>query len=266
MNASAIIFRHEVRAALRTFLWWVVPVGAMVALTCALQPSLAAGALGAKIESMPLTLRKAFGVDIVDFHRPAAYLATNFTLIALTTSLFAALLGAAAIAKEEVLRTAELLFAQPASRTRILLGKVGAVSLYVLAYPAVLAAVALLTLAAVVDRPLEPVIMLGFFIGATATAFCFAGIGILLASLVRDKRAASSAALGVVLGSYFLGIISAIAEPAAPLRWLSPHKLVEATFVLIHGLSVFRVVLLVACGAAAAAVGVLRYRTQDIHA
>jgi ABC-2 type transport system permease protein len=265
-DAARIVFRHELRASLRTFLSWALLVGLMVAMTSALQPSLAEGVLAAKMESMPDGLRKAFGFQVVDFHRPVAYLATNFTTVALTAALFAALLGAGMIAKEETLRTAELLYAQPASRARILLGKVGVLALYVVAFPCVLAAVALAVLGAVAERPLEPLAILSLFAGALAVAICFAGLGLLVATLVRDKRSATGAALGVVLGSYFLGVISAIAEPAAPLRWLSPHKLADATAILVHGLDPLRIALLVALGAGAGALAIVRYRAQDIHA
>jgi ABC-2 type transport system permease protein len=265
-DASALVFRRELRASVRTWLWWTAPVTAMVAMTCALQPSLAAGPLAAKLDSMPPLLRKAFGIEALDFHRPVAYLATNFTIVALATSLFASQLAASLIAKEETLRTAELLYTVPASRTRILTGKLGALAVYTLALPTVLAVVALAVLGAVAEQPLEPGAIIGLFVGAGAVALCFAGVGLLAATLVRDKRAAGGVALGTVMGTYFLGIISAIAEAAAPLRWLSPHKLAEATGYLRHGLQVKQLVLLVAIGGLSATLAVARYRRHDIHA
>jgi ABC-2 type transport system permease protein len=258
-------FARELRGSLRTWLWWVVPVGALVAMTSALQPSLANGPLAAKIDSLPEGLRKAFGLEVVDFHRPVAYLATNFTMVALTSTLLAALLGANSIAREETLRTAELLYTQPISRTRILLGKALAVAIYIIAFPVVLALIAMILLGAVAERPLEPLAIIELFAGTTAVAVCFAGLGMLVATLVRDKRAATGAALGLVLGTYFLGVISAIAQPVAALRWLSPHKLAEAPRILAGGLDARAVVGLVLVGLAAAAAAIARYRTQDIH-
>jgi ABC-2 type transport system permease protein len=266
VNATTIVARHELRAMLRTFLWWVLPVAALTAMTCALQPSLAAGPLAAKLDSMPAGLRKAFGLEAVDFHRPVAFLATNFTMTALTAALLAALLGASTIAKEETLHTAELIFVQPASRTRILVGKLASALVYSIAFPVVLAAVAMIVLGTVAARPLEPFAIAQLFIGTIAASVCFAGLGMLAAAFVRDKRSATSAALGIVLGTYFVGVISTISAPAAPLRYLSPHKLVEATYVAMHGLDPLRVVVLVVIGIAAAVVAIARYRSADIHA
>lgn len=265
-DAARIVFGRELRAGLRPWLCWVVLVGLLLTLTCALQPSLAGGTLAAKIESLPATLRKALGLQLVDFHRPAAYLTMNFTIVALATAVFPALFGASLIAKEELLRTAETLYAQPCSRTRILVGKTGALIVYAIALPVGLAAIAMAVLGAVSDRPLEPGVIGALFGGAIAVAVCFAGAGMLAAALVRDKRHAAGAAFAVVLSTYFLGVISAISETAAPLRWLSPHKLAEPVTILTHGLDPLRVVALVVAGGVMAVLAIVRYRDQDIHA
>jgi len=265
-DASRIVFAHELRQSLRSWLWWVLPIGFMVTLTCALQPALAKGVLAAKMEAMPEALRKAFGLELVDFKRPAAYLATNFTTISLSTALFAGLLGAAMIAKEETLRTAETLYAQPTSRTSILIGKAAALAVYALAFPITLAVLSIVALTAVAEQPVEVGVVVELFVGACAIAVCFAGIGMLVATLVRDKRSATGAALGAVLGSYFIGVMSALHEVVAPLRWISPHKLAEPTQILVQGIDVPRISLLVIGGVGAAAIAIALYKRQDIHA
>ena len=234
-----------------------------------MQPSFGArgGLLAAKLQAMPEDLRKALGLGLADFTHPATYLATNFIFVTLTGGLFAARLGAGLIAKEEVLHTAELLYAQPVSRTRILGGKAAALAVYALAFPLVLGAIAIAVLAAVVEQPLEPALLASMFAGAAAIAVCLAGAGMLAAVLVPDKRSAGGAALGLVLGTYLLGAVSAISEPVAPLRWLSPYRIVEpAAIVARGGLDPVRAGALVLAGAAFAAIAIARYRRQDLHA
>jgi ABC-2 type transport system permease protein len=265
-DAARILIGHELRQSLRGWLFWVIPVGFMVGLTCGLQPALAKGLLVAKMDAMPEGLRKAFGLAMVDFNQPAAYLAANFMTTTLATSLFAGLLGAAMIAREETLRTAELLYAQPVSRTRVLLGKAIALAIYVIALPIVLGIVAVTVLSMVAEQPVDYGVIVALFVTACALALCFAGMGMLVAALVRDKRSATGAALGVVLGSYFIGVISALDESVAALRWLSPHKLAEPIQVLLHGFDAPMVALLVVLGASGAAAAIALYRRQDIHA
>lgn len=265
-DATRIVFGHELRQSLRSWLWWTVPVGLVLTLTCVLQPALAEGALAAKMEAIPAVVRTALGFAMVDFKRPAAYLATNFMTVALSTALFAGLLGAAMIAKEETLRTAETLYANPTSRTRILLGKVAALAVYVLAFPIVLAVLSAVTLASVAEQPVELGAVIELFVGACAISVCFGGVGLLVGALVRDKRSATGAALGVVLGSYVVGVLSALDDAVAPLRWLSPYKLAEPMQILLRGLSVPKTVGLVGLGIGAAMLAIWSYERRDIHA
>ncbi|HTJ47776.1 MAG TPA: ABC transporter permease subunit [Kofleriaceae bacterium] len=268
MNGARILFARELRAHRRTFLAWAVPVALLLVLFCALQPSfVASGMLEAKLAGLPDSMRKALGLTLVDFHRPPVYLATSFMYVTLPCGLFGALLGANIVAKEELLHTAELLYAQPASRASILVGKAGALAVYVIALPTVLGAVAMITLGAVVDAPLEGALVAQLFLGVAALALCFAGAGMLVAALVRDARAASPIALGLVVGTYFLGVLSALTPAAAPLRFVAPHKLVEPADIVSRGaLDPVGALVLAAIGGGFAALAIVRYRRRDLHA
>lgn len=264
-SVTRIVFARELRAHARTFVVWAVPLAGMVALVCALQPSLANGPLAAKIASMPETMRRALGLEIVDFHRPAAYLAANFLTFTIGCSLFAGLLGASIIAKEEVLHTAELLYAQPTSRTRILLGKAAAATTFAIGLPALLALVATPLLAAVSDRPLEPASIAALFAGVAALAICFAGCGMLVAAVVPDPRSATGGVLGVVFGTFFLGIVAALSGTVAWLRWLSPFKWIEPSSILARGLDPKAVIALLGVGVTCGAIAIARYRRRDLR-
>jgi ABC-2 type transport system permease protein len=261
-----IVFARELRVNLRTFAAWSLPLAGMLALVCALQPSLANGPLAAKLESLPDAMRRALGLEMFDFARPAAYLATNFTTVSIGLSLFAALLGASIIAKEETMRTAELLYAQPVSRTRILLGKAAAVATYAIAAPVLLGLVASALLAAIAARPLEPGLIGSLFAGVTVLAIFFAGAGMLVATLVRDARSANGVALGAVLGTFAIGIVSALSSTAAPLRWLSPFKWNEPSSIIAHGLDPATVALSLGLGMASAGIAIARYQRRDVRA
>lgn len=260
-----VVLTRELRASFRTFLAWSIPLAGMLALVCVLQPSLANGPLGAKLQSMPEVMRHAFGLELVDFHSPVAYLATNALTFTVGVALFASLLGASIIAKEETLHTAELLYAQPACRSRILAGKLGAVAIYALALPLGLALVSTGLLELVADRHVEPA-MAGLWLANAAVALGFAGLGALVAATVRDARTATGATLAVVLGAYFVGLLSMMTSVTEPLRYLSPFKWNEPVAVAAHGLSVLGVVGAIVLGAGAAIVAIRRYRHRDLHA
>jgi ABC-2 type transport system permease protein len=256
---------RELRAHLRTFLAWAIPLAGMLALVCILQPSLANGPMAAKLESMPEAMRRALGLELVDFQSPLAYLATNSLTFTVGSALFAGLLGASVLAKEEMQHTAELLYAQPASRARILAGKLTAVAIYVLALPLLLGLVSTALLAVVAARPVEPAIA-ELWVASAATSLCFAGIGALLASSLRDARTSTGATLAAVLGAYFVGILAMMTSATEPLRYLSPFKWNEPVAIAAHGPSALGIAGAVVLGVGAAILAVRRYHQRDLHA
>ena len=268
-HGFTIAMSRELRALLRSFLIWAGLTTAFVILMAALQPSMAGdgGLFGAKLKAMPPTLLKAIGITILDFRRPAGYLATSFVYVALVGALQAALFGAVVLAREEALRTAELLFVQPASRLSLLAGKATAALVYVIGFHVLLTVATVATFAVVTDVPLELDLLLSLYGGSAGLALCFLGLGMLAASLVPDARRASGGALGVVLGTFLLSTLSVISPQAEKLGWLSPFKLFDAgRTVLEGGLSFGRVALLLAIGAAAAVAAALRFCRKDIRA
>jgi ABC-2 type transport system permease protein len=265
-RVAAIVGRHELTANLRTTVLWFLSLGALLALVCALQPALAAGPLAAKISSLPNGMRDALGLSIVDFHRPVAYLATNFTYVMVGAGLFGGLLGARVVAKEEVQRTAEVLYSQPVHRSAILAGKAISVATYAVTMPLLLSLIPIVILGSLSPRSLEPLRVLSLFAACSCVAVAFAGIGMLVASTLRHARGAANVSLAIVFGMFVVGVFSSVAPSLGFVRWLSPFKLVEATSLVSNGLDPRRAAVLLGIGALCAILAVHRYRTRDLHA
>ena len=268
-NGLAVVGARELRAMLRTNLLWLVPMMGFVVLMAALQPSMSGdgGLLAAKLRAMPPVVLKFIGIALQDFHRPAGYAATTFIYVVLVGSLHAAAFGASVVAREEALRTAELLFAQPVSRRALLAGKTAAALAFVLSFHLLLAAGMIGTFAISTDAPLEADLLASLFVGSAALAVCFLGAGMLVASLVRDARRANGAALGVVLGAYLLSALSAVARKAELLGWLSPFKLFSPSRIVEEGgLAPWHTALLVVLGVVFGAAAAIRFEHRDIRA
>ena len=265
-----LLFGRELRAYRRAFLLWLVPVAGLLVMTISLQPSMTGhggGLLAAKLEAMPEALRRAFGLTTVDFRRPAAYLAINLVYVTLTSSLLGAWLGSTVIAKEEAQRTAELLYTQPVARTRILLGKAAAVAWMVVVFNVALAAIAIAALAGFAKGPTEPRLIAQVFAGTTALGLCFAGAGMVIATVVRRARSAGAAATGVALGTYLFGVTTATSPRIEALGRISPFRHVEPPKIVLAGaVDVAAVVALTLLGVAAGAIAITRYRHRDLAA
>ncbi|HLL52670.1 MAG TPA: ABC transporter permease subunit [Myxococcaceae bacterium] len=266
---AAIILRRELRAHLKSFLSWLLPVAGLLVMTISLQPSIAqeGGLLEAKLAAMPEAMRNAFGFGGLDFRRPAAYLATNFLYVTLTASLFGGLLGATLLSKEEALRTVEALLALPVGRAEVLAGKAAALVVYVAAFNAALLGTALVAFQAFVGDTGERGLVAALFLGTALLGLCFGAVGLLLSAVLKDARGAPGLTLGVVLGTYLLGMLSGLSAKADPLRWLSPYKLVEPSGIVQgSGLTAGAVGALLGGAVLALGAAVVLYRRRDIAA
>jgi ABC-2 type transport system permease protein len=267
MTAIRLILGRDLRAHLRGFLSWVLPVAALVVLVVSIAPSMMrqGSMLEAKLQAMPEGMKRVFGVALLDFRRPASYLAINFIYVTLTASLSAGMLGANILAKEEALKTAELLLTQPISRTRIVTAKALVVLLHAIAFNVVIATIAIIGLGLVMTGPTEASRIAQLFAGTTSLAICFGGLGMLIATLVKRARIAANAALGVVLGTYLLDVVGALSPDLDVLSRISPFRPMEPSRVIAAGgVDPLALLALCAIGVIAAIAAAYRYARRDI--
>jgi ABC-2 type transport system permease protein len=241
----------------------MVPAVGIVALTASLQPEMAKqGSLfQQKLEMMPRELLVAFGIGSVDLADPTAYLATNFGLVVLVGAVFAALVGATGLAREEAAGTAELLLAQPIGRRAVAVAKLACGLTLVVVWQGILALVAAATYA-ILDVPIgDRGAFASLFAGAGLVQAATLGFGMLATVRLGHPRSAPAIAMGVTLGSYVVGVLAALAPAVAGLRWLSPFHYAEpAEIVQSGGLPPSAFVLPIACAIA------IVWARKDVHA
>lgn len=265
--AFANVLRRELRAAWRGALGWWVPTAALLAMTLSLQPEMAQkGSLfEQKLEAMPKGLMIAFGVVAQNLADPVYYAATNFSLITLLGAVFAGTLGAALAAREEALGTGELLYALPVSRRAVLLGKAAAGLALVVAFDALLFAVARGSYASIGVALRDPWALASLFVAAGALHAALVGVAMLAGISASRPRAAGSRGLVVVFGLYGLNVIGALSESLAGLRGLSPFHYAEPTRILAGG-GAGGIVGLILLAALTIGASVVIFERRDIHA
>lgn len=259
---------RELRGAWRAALGWWLPTAAMLALTLSLQPEMAekGSIFEQKLEMMPKAMLVAFGIEAKNLADPVYYLATNFTLIQLLGAMFAALLGSAALAREEAFGTAELLYAMPVRRRTVALGKVAAGLLLVLLFEVGLLAVAWGTYAGIGAAIGEPGALLGLFAAAGALHAAVYGLALVATVRLTRPRSAPSVALALVFGLYGLGVVGALSETLSALRRLSPFAHAEPLRVIEAGGATGGIAVLLAVVAATVASATVLLERKDIHA
>ncbi len=268
MKTVWLFASRELRAQRNAFLGWLVPLAGLMAAVAGMQPEVAGkgGLMAAKLAAMPENLKQAFGVGLVDFSRPAGYLATNFLLVTLGASLFAAILGASVVSREDVQRTTEAMLTLPVSRWQMLLGKALAGVSLVVTFHAVLLATTLAVFAAVHAAGVEVAPITAMFAGAAALGLLFFGAGFMLATMLTDSRPAPTMALGLVLLTYFFGVTARLSPKAEVLGLLAPYGAVDPSRIAEDGGLAPKAVWLLVLGVSFLLAALVRYQRKDVHA
>jgi ABC-2 type transport system permease protein len=267
-NGTAVwlMAKREVRAQRGSFLAWLVPLAAMVALVAAIQPSVASqnGVLAAKLAAMPASMKAAFGLGDLDFSRAPGYLATNFLIITLGATLFAGMLGASVVSREHAQKTAESVLTLPVERWQVLVGKtLGALSLFLM-FHLTLVGTAVGVLTQVMSGEVEAPVLVSMFAGNAALGLVFFTFGLAIGT-VAEARAAPSVAMGAVLGLYFVGMVSRVNPTVSGLAHLSPYSLVEPADIARQGGLAGQAAWLVVLAGIAWGAALYIHQRKDVH-
>src|SRR5262245_59447155 len=111
-GASLNVLRRELRAGRKSFLGWTIPSALLLLLGMSAFPTISQGTIdiNAMMKNLPTGLKAAFGLGALDMKTGVGYFALrSYLMTALIGGIYAALLGATILAKEQGDRTAEFL-------------------------------------------------------------------------------------------------------------------------------------------------------------
>jgi ABC-2 type transport system permease protein len=215
---------------------------------------------------LPNEMLVAFGLKKLDLADPVAYLATNGTLLMLLGALFAGVLGATIVSKEEAYGTGETLYALPVSRTLVVVAKATAGLVPVLLFDVVLLAVAFLTYTVIGVTAYDVGLLTMIFTGGALLHGCVFALALLVSIRLPRPRAAVPTALAFVFALYGAGVIGALSEKLSFVASLSPFRVVEPSAIVSRGGLAPGALMLVVIGCTALAAASLIFARKDLHA
>ena len=227
------IFVRELKANLRSLLVW----GAIVILFVWIGVSKFSAYYGnpemlAILDDMPPALLAAFNMQAFNLTTLSGFFGLMFSYFALLLSIAAALWGSDIISKEERDKTVEFSLTLPLTRSRLVTAKtlaalVNCIGLLLITWGASLVSAQSYQPDSDFYRFLA-LCMLALFI----LQLIFLAVGIFLGCAMRQYRRASSAAVSLLLGTYFLSIVSALNKDLDFLKYFSPFKYFDAGVLL----------------------------------
>jgi len=219
------IFFRELKANLRSLLIW----GGIVILIVVVGFSKFSAYEGnpemlAILDQLPPAMLAAFNFEAFNLTTITGFFGVIFTYFGLILSIAAAMWGSDIISKEERDKTVEFSLTLPVTRSRVVTAKIFAalvncVALLLITWGAAVAGAAQYQPDSEFYSFLS-LSMLALFI----MQLIFLAVGIFLGCAMKQYKRASSAAVAILLGTYFMSIISGLNENLEFLKYFSPFK------------------------------------------
>ena len=260
------LFLHELKRDRIKLIVWTAAIASMLLISIVIYPQMTSqmNEMGDMFSQMG-GFSQAFNMDKVNFGQFGGYFAVECgNVLGLGGAFFAALLGIAALAKEERERTAEFLLTHPISRTYVVAQKLLAVAAQILILNLTVAAAAVLGSLAIgetIDAKLFFDVFLGYLLMQLEIGCVMFG----LSAFLRGNG------LGIGLGAafvlYFMNILANLTDDAAFLRYITPFSYADGTAIVSSGgIEVKYLIPGIAFAAAGVVAAFVQYNRKDIRA
>lgn len=232
------ILRRELKRNLRSWLIWTVSIAVFVFYTLSFFPTIAENSQkwDDMFSQLPPQFSTAFNLDQLSLGDLLGWFGTEaYLMLLLFGGMYAALLGAGILSKEEGERTIEFLLAKPVSRAKIITEKLLAGAGYLLALNVAIGGVSFLGFALYQQGPYDQGLAWQLLLASLIVDWLLFATGALIALFLPKAKAALPAAIGLVLGTYFLNVMGELSPQAGFLRVLSPFRYADAAEIIQHG-------------------------------
>jgi ABC-2 type transport system permease protein len=227
------IFVRELKANLRSLLiWGVIVILFIVVGVSKFSAYYNNPDMLSILNNLPQAVLDVLNVQAFNLTTVSGFFGVMFNYYALLLCIAAAMWGSDIIAKEERDKTVEFSLTLPVTRSRLLTAKTLAalancLGLLIITWAASLVSAARYQPDSEFYKFLA-LCMLALFI----TQLIFLAVGIFLGCAMKRYKWASSAALSLLLGTYFLSIVSTLNKNLDFLKYFSPFKYFDAAALL----------------------------------
>jgi ABC-2 type transport system permease protein len=218
------------------------------------------------LDSMPPALLEAFQMNAFNLTTVTGFFGVCFTYFALLGSVFAAMLGSDIITKEERDKTVEFSLTLPIPRQKLITSKILAAVVNCIAFLLIIWGTSLFSVAKYQpEREFYEFLslsMLALFI----MQMTFLAVGIFLGCSMKHYKRAGSITVSLLLGTYFLSIISGLNENLDFLKYFSPFKYFDPA-TLLHESRLEITYVIISAGIIAVALigGYVTYAKRDLY-
>lgn len=223
-----------------------------------------------KMNAMPEAILDAFNLkDVPDFSKLNQYFAYVFQYIMMAGVIYAGMLGAKSLIKEESEGTIEFLYAKPVSRTKIVTMKLlSSLAIFYL-FVVIMSIVSILTCLIVKPSDLEIINLFTdikmLFSGFFLVGLAFMSIGFLVSVIISHLKLAMPISIGIFFVTYLLGVFSSMIDELEFLKYFSPFHYAVPSEIIKNGFDGINIVLALLISAVSIAATYFVYKKKDFR-
>lgn len=224
------IFIRELKANLKSLVIWCVIITVLIIMAVSKFTAFAGDPETVKmLDSMPPALLDAFSMRSFNMTTLSGFYGIMFIYFGLMGAIAAAMWGSDIISKEERDKTVEFSLVLPVSRSRVVTAKALAALVNCIAFVLITWAVSLVAV-----RSFNPDQAFYNYLALEMRAFfvielIFLALGLLLGCAMQQYKRSASAAVAIILATYFMSIVSGMQEKLDFLKWFTPFKYFDAS-------------------------------------
>ncbi|MCD4827349.1 MAG: ABC transporter permease [Acholeplasmataceae bacterium] len=260
------IIKRELKANLKSFLIWLIPLSLiMYIVTWEFQSFAGNSEIIDAMESFEF-LFQALGASITDITTPEGYISLVSLYIFLPLTIYSGLLGSNIISKEEKDKTAEYLFTLPVKRTQVIKSKLIVSVIYSLLINVLLLTVICLSYLRFDRSDQYFNFIINLSIGAFLTQIIFLGLGMILSAMLKQYKKSGSLTIAALMGTYLISVLITMVDGKLDfIKFLIPFQYFPANAMLLGEFNIFYIILSIAIFATTSTFTFIFYKKRDLY-
>ncbi len=232
---NANLYKRELKRYRNSLIGWSIAITVFILMGMAFYPLLVQEDMLKQITAFlenPFmkNMMRAFGASIDIWTNVLGFYSTrNGMFIMLIGSFYSILLAGKILAREEQEKTAEFLLAKPVTRLEVVRSKLAVYLTYLILLNVVILIIGFLSLE--LFKGDSRYSLKAFFIHWLYTVLLmlvFGAIGLFLSLLIKRGRPITNLSIGIIVGAYFIDILSKMTPSADKFGYISPFKFVDS--------------------------------------
>lgn len=226
---------RELKINLKSFIIWASIIIGILLMAFLVYPAMSSQTeqLDQLLKTFPEELLKAFSMDLISISSVSGWFATEgYMMVTLIGGSYVALLGGSISLKEESDKTIEYLYSKPISRNKIIFSKLLAGFIYVTALNILISLFTLISFK--LSNDLNIKLWLTMSLAPLFLHYLFFFLSFFISTFLKKTKAMTGISLGLVIGTYFIHVISLMSDKLKFINYINPHEYFSSRYLIIN--------------------------------